>query len=80
MFEGSPSPVTALFAIAPKLAAMALMMRLTYGAFGAIEVEWSQVLVALSIASMVVGALGAIMQRDIKRMMAYSSIAKVRWA
>jgi NADH-quinone oxidoreductase subunit N len=80
VYEGSPSPVTALFAIAPKVAAMALMMRLTYGAFGAIEVEWSQVLVALSIASMVVGALGAIMQRDIKRMMAYSSIAHMGYA
>ena len=80
VYEGSPSPVTALFAIAPKLAAMALMMRLTYGAFGAIETEWSQVLIALSIASMVVGALGAIMQRDIKRMMAYSSIAHMGYA
>jgi NADH-quinone oxidoreductase subunit N len=80
VYEGSPSPVTALFAIAPKVAAMALMMRLTYGAFGAIEVEWSQVLIALSIASMVVGAFGAIMQRDIKRMMAYSSIAHIGYA
>ena len=80
VYEGSPSPVTALFAIAPKLAAMGLMMRLTYGAFGAIEAEWSQVLIALSIASMVVGALGAIMQRDIKRMMAYSSIAHMGYA
>jgi NADH-quinone oxidoreductase subunit N len=80
VYEGSPSPVTALFAIAPKVAAMALMMRLTYGAFGAIEAEWSQVLIALSIASMAVGALGAIMQRDIKRMMAYSSIAHMGYA
>jgi NADH-quinone oxidoreductase subunit N len=80
VYEGSPSPVTAFFAIAPKVAAMALMMRLTYGAFGAIEAEWSQVLIALSIASMVVGALGAIMQRDIKRMMAYSSIAHIGYA
>jgi NADH-quinone oxidoreductase subunit N len=80
VYEGSPSPVTALFAIAPKVAAMALMMRLTYGAFGAIGVEWSQILIALSIASMVTGALGAIMQRDIKRMMAYSSIAHMGYA
>ena len=80
VYQGSPSPVTALFAIAPKVAAMALMMRLTYGAFGSIEAEWSQVLVALSIASMVVGALGAIMQTDIKRMMAYSSIAHMGYA
>jgi NADH-quinone oxidoreductase subunit N len=80
VYEGSPTPVTALFAIAPKVAAMALMMRLTYGAFGSISVEWSQVLVALSIASMVIGAFGAIMQTDIKRMMAYSSIAHMGYA
>ena len=80
VYEGSPSPVTALFAIAPKVAAMALMMRLTYGAFGSIADQWSQVLVALSIASMAVGALGAIMQSDIKRMMAYSSIAHMGYA
>ena len=80
VYEGSPTPVTALFAIAPKVAAMALMMRLTYGAFGQIADQWSQVLVALSVASMVVGALGAIMQSDIKRMMAYSSIAHMGYA
>ena len=80
VYEGSPTPVTALFAIAPKVAAMALMMRLTYGAFGSIAVEWSQVLIALSIASMVIGAFGAIMQTDIKRMMAYSSIAHMGYA
>lgn len=80
VYEGSPTPVTALFAIAPKVAAMALMMRLTYGAFGSITVEWSQVLVALSIASMIIGAFGAIMQTDIKRMMAYSSIAHMGYA
>ena len=80
VYEGSPTPVTALFAIAPKVAAMALMMRLTYGAFGSIAVEWSQVLVALSIASMVIGAFGAIMQTDIKRMMAYSSITHMGYA
>ena len=80
VYEGSPSPVTALFAIAPKVAAMALMMRLTHSAFGSIADQWSQVLVAVSIASMAVGALGAIMQSDIKRMMAYSSIAHVGYA
>ncbi len=80
VYEGSPTPVTALFAIAPKVAAMALLMRLTYGAFGQIADQWSQVLVALSVASMVVGALGAIMQTDIKRMMAYSSIAHMGYA
>ena len=80
VYEGSPSPVTALFAIAPKVAAIALMLRLTYGAFGSIALEWSQVIIALSVCSMVVGALGAIMQSNIKRMMAYSSIAHMGYA
>ena len=75
VYEGSPTLVTALFAMVPKVASIALLMRLTYGAFGGIADQWQQVLVALSIASMVIGALGAIMQTDIKRMMAYSSIA-----
>jgi len=80
VYEGSPTLVTALFAIAPKVAAISLIMRLTYGAFGGIADQWSQVLVALSIASMVIGALGAIMQSNIKRMMAYSSIAHMGYA
>ena len=80
VYEGSPTLVTALFAIAPKVAAISLLMRLTYGAFGGIADQWQQVLVALSVASMVIGALGAIMQTDIKRMMAYSSIAHMGYA
>lgn len=80
VYEGSPTLVTALFAIAPKVAAISLMMRLTYGAFGGIADQWQQVLIALSVASMVIGALGAIMQTDIKRMMAYSSIAHMGYA
>ena len=80
VYEGSPTIVTALFAIAPKVASIALLMRLTYGAFGGIADQWQQVLVALSVASMVIGALGAIMQTDIKRMMAYSSIAHMGYA
>ena len=80
VYEGSPTLVTALFAIAPKVAAISLLMRLTYGALGGIADQWQQVLVALSVASMVIGALGAIMQTDIKRMMAYSSIAHMGYA
>ncbi|MEX0502347.1 NADH-quinone oxidoreductase subunit NuoN [Alphaproteobacteria bacterium LSUCC0719] len=80
VYEGSPTLVTALFAIAPKVAAISLLLRLTYGAFGSIADQWQQVLIALSIASMVIGALGAIMQTDIKRMMAYSSIAHMGYA
>ena len=80
VYEGAPTPVTALFAIAPKVAAMTLLMTVTYGAFGAIAGQWAQVLVAISVTSMIVGATGAIMQSDIKRMMAYSSIAHMGYA
>lgn len=80
VYEGAPMPVTALFAIVPKVAAMTLMMNVTYNAFGAITMQWSQLLIALSVASMIVGATGAIMQQNLKRMLAYSSIAHMGYA
>ncbi|MCF8486280.1 MAG: NADH-quinone oxidoreductase subunit NuoN [Rhodobacteraceae bacterium] len=80
VYEGSPTPVTAFFATAPKVAAMALIARLTWDAFGTIPGEWGQVLAALAVVSMFLGALAAIGQRDIKRLMAYSSIAHMGYA
>ena len=80
VYEGSPTPVTAFFATAPKVAAMALLARLVQDAFGAIPGDWGQVLAALAVASMFLGAIAAIGQRDIKRLMAYSSIAHMGFA
>ncbi|MEZ5754744.1 MAG: NADH-quinone oxidoreductase subunit NuoN [Paracoccaceae bacterium] len=80
VYEGSPTPVTAFFATAPKVAAMALLARLSWDAFGAIPGDWSQVLAALAVISMFLGAVAAIGQRDIKRLMAYSSIAHMGYA
>ncbi|VDC31692.1 NADH-quinone oxidoreductase subunit NuoN [Pseudogemmobacter humi] len=80
VYEGSPTPVTAFFATAPKVAAMALIARLAWDAFGAIPAQWGQVLAALAVASMYLGAVAAIGQRDIKRLMAYSSIAHMGYA
>ncbi|NUB43449.1 NADH-quinone oxidoreductase subunit NuoN [Fertoebacter nigrum] len=80
VYEGSPTPVTAFFATAPKVAAMALFARLVHDAFGGIPGDWSQVLAALAVASMFLGAIAAIGQRDIKRLMAYSSIAHMGFA
>jgi NADH-quinone oxidoreductase subunit N len=80
VYEGSPTPVTAFFATAPKVAAMALMARLMYDAFGAIPGQWGQVIAVLAVASMFVGAIAAIGQRDIKRLMAYSSISHMGFA
>ncbi len=80
VYEGAPTPVTAFFATAPKVAAMALIGRVVMDAFGAIPGQWSQVLAALAIASMFLGAVAAIGQTDIKRLMAYSSIAHMGFA
>jgi NADH-quinone oxidoreductase subunit N len=80
VYEGSPTPVTAFFATAPKVAAMALIARLVQDAFGAIPGQWGQVLAVLAVLSMFLGAVAAIGQRDIKRLMAYSSIAHMGYA
>ncbi|EEW26487.1 NADH-quinone oxidoreductase subunit NuoN [Rhodobacter ferrooxidans] len=80
VYEGAPTPVTAIFATAPKVAAMALIARLVHDAFGSIPGDWGQVIAGLSVASMFIGAIGAIGQRDLKRLMAYSSIAHMGFA
>lgn len=80
VYEGAPTPVTAFFATAPKVAAMALLARLTWDAFGTIPGDWAQVLAAIAVISMFLGAVAAIGQRDIKRLMAYSSIAHMGYA
>jgi NADH-quinone oxidoreductase subunit N len=80
VYEGSPTPVTAFFATAPKLAAMALFARVMFDAFGAAVADWSQIIALLSVLSMYLGAVAAIGQRDIKRLMAYSSIAHMGFA
>ena len=74
VYEGAPTPVTAFIAGAPKVAAMALTMRVLFTAFPGISPEWKQIVVFISIASMVLGAFAAIGQNNIKRLMAYSSI------
>ncbi|WP_170436911.1 NADH-quinone oxidoreductase subunit NuoN [Ruegeria arenilitoris] len=80
VYEGSPTPVTAFFATAPKVAAMALFARVLHDAFGGAIADWQQVIVLLSVLSMLLGAVAAIGQRDIKRLMAYSSIAHMGYA
>ncbi len=80
VYEGAPTPVTAFFATAPKVAAMALIARLAEGAFGSAPQEWGQILALLSVLSMFLGAIAAIGQTDIKRLMAYSSISHMGFA
>jgi len=80
VYEGAPTPVTTFLASAPKMAAMALMVRVTVGPFEPIAREWQQIIVFISIASMLLGSFAAIGQRNFKRMMAYSSIGHVGYA
>lgn len=80
VYEGAPTPITAFFSVAPKVAALALFIRVMSGPFGGLVHEWQQIIIAISIASMLLGALGAIAQTNIKRMMAYSSIGHVGYA
>ncbi|MCA3554217.1 NADH-quinone oxidoreductase subunit NuoN [Aestuariivirga sp.] len=80
VYEGAPTPVTAFFAAAPKVAAMALITRTMMAPFGAIYPAWGQIIIFVSIASMSLGAFAAIGQTNIKRLLAYSSIANMGYA
>ena len=80
VYEGAPTPITAFLAGAPKVAAMALIVRFTIQGFEPLAVDWQQIIVFISIASMGFGAFAAIGQRNIKRLMAYSSISHMGYA
>ena len=80
VYEGAPTPVTAFFAVAPKIAGLALFMRALIVPFLAISDDWQQIIVVISVASMLLGAFAAIWQDNIKRLMAYSSIGHVGYA
>ncbi|KZY37822.1 NADH-quinone oxidoreductase subunit N [Roseovarius sp. HI0049] len=80
VYQGAPTPVTAFFATAPKMAAMGLFARVVHDAYGGVVQDWQQVIAVLSLLSMFLGGIAAIGQRDIKRLMAYSSIAHMGYA
>ncbi|MEM1273213.1 MAG: NADH-quinone oxidoreductase subunit NuoN [Pseudomonadota bacterium] len=80
VYEGAPTPITAFFATAPKVAAMALFARVVHDAFGGVVGDWQQILAFLAVVSMFLGAIAAIGQRDFKRLMAYSSISHMGFA
>jgi len=80
VYEGAPTPITTFFAAATKMAAMAMFVRATIVSFPAITSQWQQILVFVSLASMWLGAFGAIGQRNFKRLMAYSSIGHMGFA
>lgn len=80
VYEGSPTPVTAFFSVAPKIAALSLFLRILVGPFDDLLMQWRQVLTVICVASMLWGAVAAIAQTNIKRLMAYSSIGHVGYA
>jgi NADH-quinone oxidoreductase subunit N len=80
VYEGAPTPVTAFFSVGPKIAAIALFGRVMVGPFGDLVQHWQQIIILISVASMLLGAFAAISQTNIKRMMAYSSIGHVGYA
>jgi len=80
VYQGAPTCVTALFAIVPKLAAMALLMRLLFEPFMPVNAQWVQIIYFIALASMTLGAFAAIAQENIKRLMAYSSIGNMGYA
>ncbi len=80
VYEGAPTPITAFFATAPKIAAMGLLARVLHDAFGGVVGDWQQIIALLSVLSMFLGSIAAIGQRNIKRLMAYSSIAHMGYA
>ncbi|MBK5928771.1 NADH-quinone oxidoreductase subunit NuoN [Rhodobaculum claviforme] len=80
VYEGAPTPVTAFFATAPKVAAVILLTRLVHDAFGSVPGDWGQIVAFLAVASMFLGSITALAQSDIKRLMAYSSIAHMGFA
>ena len=80
VYEGAPTPVTAFFAAAPKVAAMAVFVRATMTAFPTVTLQWQQIVVFVAIASMALGSFAAIGQTNIKRLLAYSSIGHMGFA
>jgi NADH-quinone oxidoreductase subunit N len=80
VYQGAPTPVTALFAIVPKVAALGLIIRLLVGPFELLHQEYAQIIMFISVASMILGAFAGLVQNNIKRLLAYSSIANMGYA
>jgi len=80
VYEGSPTPVTAFLSTAPKIAGLAFLARLVHDAFGSVPGDWGQVLAVIAVLSIFIGSVAGIGQKDLKRLMAYSSIAHMGFA
>ena len=80
VYEGAPTPIAAFFSVAPKIAAVALLLRVMAQPFGDLVAQWQQIVVFISVASMLLGSFAALAQTNIKRLMAYSSIGHIGFA
>jgi len=80
VYEGSPTPVTAFFSVGPKVAAYAILARIFYVAFSKFHADWGLVVALVSAATMILGNVAALLQSNVKRMLAYSSIANAGYA
>jgi NADH-quinone oxidoreductase subunit N len=80
VYEGAPTPVTAFISTAPKVAPFVVLLRVMIGPFGHVSVQWQPIIVLVALASMLLGSFAAIAQRNIKRLMAYSSIGHMGYA
>jgi NADH-quinone oxidoreductase subunit N len=80
VYEGAPTPVTAFMSTAPKVAPFVVLLRVMFGPFGHVAVQWQPIIVLVSVASMLLGSFAAIAQTNIKRLMAYSSIGHMGYA
>lgn len=77
VYEGAPAPVTGFLSVASKTAGVAILLRVFYVVFGSLDIDWSAIFIGLSVLSMIIGNLVAVAQRNIKRMLAYSTVAHV---
>ena len=80
VYEGAPTSITSFFAVVPKVAGLALLIKFMFIPFSNIVLEWQTIIIFISIASMILGAVAAIVQKNLKRLLAYSSIGHVGYA
>ncbi len=80
VYEGAPTSITSFFAVVPKVAGLALLIKFMFVPFANILLEWQTIMIFISIASMILGAVAAIVQKNIKRLLAYSSIGHIGYA
>ena len=80
VYEGAPTSITSYFAVVPKVAGLALLIKFMFVPFSNILLEWQTIIIFISIASMILGAVAAMIQKNFKRLLAYSSIGHIGYA